>query len=158
MLNTIEFINIKNKFLDFYEDSKKVESIQDKFDIWKEKYDFAAVPPTEERLAMRVSKEVASGLSDYQYITNKEEWYKECNDSHSEIVTGILPYVKEETSEVLFKFTMGSGTTDHEREAYYVAWKLFDRFLKQGFSLSELARISQEESKNFVEEHVEKLL
>lgn len=281
MKNTIEFISLKNKFLDFYEESKKVASIQDKFNLWKEKYGFAAVPPTEEGqkiafdmftksydkyensigkiksfevneekvysvlekvketlncseivefsvlyfvgffennafvapngdklvlclpiendtselyddmilahelthivhykiqkstaswirplsflileegLAMRVSKEVVSGLSDYQYITNKEEWYKECTDSHSEIVKGILPYVTEESSEVLFNFTMGAGTTNHEREAYYVAWKIYDRFLKQGFSLSELARISQEESKSFVEEHVKKIM
>lgn len=60
--------------------------------------------------------------------------------------------------EVVFNFTIGSGTTNHEREAYYVAWKIYDRFLKQGFSLSELARISQEESKGFVEEHVKKLI
>lgn len=277
MVNNIEFISLKNKFLAFYEASKTVDTVQDKFKIWKEKYGFAAVPPTddgqkrafelfetayanyeesierikrfevdedkiyrllenvketlnysdsvsfsviyfvgffegnafvapngdklalcfpiendnsnlydemllahelthiihhkirksnaqwlrplaclilEEGLAMKVSQAVVPGLSDHQYISSKKEWYKACRDKHRDILKGILPYVKEETSEVLFQFTMGLGTTNHEREAYYAAWALFDRLLEQGFCLSDLARISQETSKIFVEEHI----
>ncbi|MDO4814714.1 MAG: hypothetical protein Q3988_06400 [Gemella sp.] len=281
MVNEIEFINLKNKFLDFYEESTKVDSIQDKFNIWKEKYNFAAIPPTEEGqkiafnmfeksygkyekcidkiksfevdeekvnrilekvketlncsesvdlsviyfvgffegnafvapsgnklalclpiendnselydemilahelthivhykvqkseatwlrplsfllleegLAMRVSKEVVPGMTEYQYVSSKEEWWNECEEESSKIIEGLLPYVKEEISEILFKFTMGAGTTNREREAYYVAWNLFDKLLEQGFSLEELARISKEASKEFVEKQVKLLI
>lgn len=45
MKDNIEFINLASKFLNFYEEAKTTTNIQEKFKLWQQHYNFAAVPP-----------------------------------------------------------------------------------------------------------------
>lgn len=104
-----------------------------------------------EGLAMKVCEKIAFGLEDYQYLTDNKAWFESCKKSHTNIMRGIQPYLDNDDSETIFKFTMGHGTTNHIRKAYYVGWQLFDTLLSNGFSLEKIANIKAKDLVNFVD-------
>lgn len=99
----------------------------------------------EEGLATRVSKFLVPGEADERYIEHKENWLTSCIGKKEEIFKGILPYLEDDSSETVYKFTIGKGVTNHEREAYYAGWEMVDTLLKQGVSFNELARIKEKD-------------
>ncbi|MGX4687367.1 hypothetical protein JNUCC83_10905 [Vagococcus sp. JNUCC 83] len=48
--STIELVNLVPKFVTFLEKSKKIQTMDGKWELWKTEYNFAAIPPTEEAL------------------------------------------------------------------------------------------------------------
>ncbi|MEK3800825.1 hypothetical protein MHI18_21740 [Peribacillus sp. FSL H8-0477] len=99
----------------------------------------------EEGLATRVSKFLVPGEEDERYIEHKKDWLTSCMGKKEEIFKGIFPYLDDDSSETVYKFTIGKGTTNQEREAYYVGWELVNTLLKQGVSFKELARIEEKD-------------
>jgi hypothetical protein len=97
----------------------------------------------QEGLAAHVSKYLVPGEPDERYIEFSENWLKSCEDMKTEILKGIYPYLESSASEVVFKFTIGNGTTNHEREAYFVGWEIVKKLLEEGMSFNELAMINE---------------
>ncbi|GGJ53667.1 hypothetical protein GCM10008938_44640 [Deinococcus roseus] len=114
----------------------------------------------EEGLATRVSQQLFPGQPETRYIEMQQSpgWLARCREQSAEIFAGILPFLSEDQSEVVFQFTMGQGTTALEREAYFVGWELVGRLLQDGRSFAELARIPAEDLPRFVRTHLQKLL
>lgn len=75
----------------------------------------------QEGLAMKVSQKLVEGLEEYSYVSHDQTWFESIKNSRDEIISGIQPYIKDDKSETIFKFTMGLGTTNHIREAYFAA-------------------------------------
>lgn len=108
----------------------------------------------QEGLAMKVSQALVEISEPHTYLTQDKGWYQECLPLKQEIVEGLAPYIADRESETLLRFTMGEGTTQHQREAYIVAWFLFETLLARGWSLADLARISTSQSVPFVTEYL----
>jgi len=56
------------------------------------------------------------------------------------------------------RFTMGSGTTGLEREAYYVGWLVVEYLLRHHLSFADIARIRENEMPGRVADAVDHLL
>ena len=96
-----------------------------------------------EGLAMQVSKHFFPGKPAEAYTEYARGWLEDCRNNSESIVKGILPYIEESSSEKVYQFTMGQGTTGNEREAYFVGWMLVDELLQEGMSFEEIARIKE---------------
>lgn len=112
----------------------------------------------QEGLATQVSKYLFPGLSDEQYIEYKKGWLKSCLANRDKMIKGIIPYLEESSSETVTKFTFGSGTTNHDREAYFVGWELVRYLLEHGTTFNEIAGIQEAETTEYVKETCLKLL
>ncbi|CAM3066867.1 hypothetical protein FITA111629_01485 [Filibacter tadaridae] len=97
----------------------------------------------QEGLATQVSKFVVPGEPDELYIEHKKGWFQSCKKHRSEIFTGITPFLNESSSEIVTKFTFGNGTTNHEREAYFVGWEVVQSLLEKGVTFKEIAVIKE---------------
>jgi uncharacterized protein YjaZ len=111
-----------------------------------------------EGLATQVSKAIVQGEADELYIENESNWLKSCEAKREEIINGIFPYLEESSSETVYKFTIGNGTTNHEREAYYVGWEFVKLFLEEGVIFEDLAKIKEEDIPTFLINNLEKLV
>ncbi|CAM3812626.1 hypothetical protein [Mesobacillus thioparans] len=92
----------------------------------------------QEGLATRVSQFLVPGHPDELYIEHKKGWLQSCKENRREILRGINPYLAESSSEAVTRFTFGNGTTNHDREAYYVGWEMVYFLLAQGVNLRKL--------------------
>lgn len=106
----------------------------------------------QEGLATRVSQYVVPGKHDEQYIEFTKGWLKSCEAMKKEIIEGIFPYLDDSSSEAITKFTFGTGTTDNERELYFVGWELVKILQKQGITFEEIASIQETAIPNYLRE------
>ena len=106
----------------------------------------------QEGLAMQVSKFLVPGEPIELYIEHSEGWLTSCYEKKSDIITGILPYLEDSSSEAVTMFTFGSGTTNREREAYFVGWEIVQYLLTEGVTFKEIARIQQKDIPNYLRE------
>ena len=96
-----------------------------------------------EGLATQLSKHLVLGHRDEDYIEHEAGWLQDCYQGVEQILGGIKPYLKECSSERVFQFTMGTGTTGKVREGYFAGWKLVGDMLKDGWSFAQIARIKE---------------
>lgn len=120
---------------------------------WTRKLSFAIL---QEGLAMKTSQCIVPGLSEYNYLASDEKWFNECMKLKGKIIDGIISYLDSEDGEILFKFTIGEGTTKNVRELYIVAWVLFSKLLDSGFTLQKLANVIESDSVDLVNEYLSK--
>ena len=97
-----------------------------------------------EGLAMQLSKHLLPEFDDSQYIEHKKGWFQQCKSDEKDIIQGIIPYLNESSSEIIFRFSIGTGTTGQTREAYFVGWILIENMLKNGWSFADIAQIKEE--------------
>ncbi|WP_166805899.1 hypothetical protein, partial [Jeotgalibacillus sp. R-1-5s-1] len=71
---------------------------------------------------------------------------------------GIIPYLDDSSSELITRFTFGTGTTNHEREGYFVGWELVNLLLEEGITLEEIAAIKEEDMPDYIKEVYPRLL
>ncbi|QPC45861.1 hypothetical protein [Mangrovibacillus cuniculi] len=112
----------------------------------------------QEGLAMHVSKQLVPGKEEESYTEFTKGWLASCKASREEIFKGILPYLEDSSSETVFRFTMGLGTTNHEREAYFVGWEMVNYLLGRGTTLEEIACIREDKMINYVRNIHKKML
>ncbi|MUV38814.1 hypothetical protein JNUCC1_02685 [Lentibacillus sp. JNUCC-1] len=112
----------------------------------------------QEGLATQVSKYIIPGKEDKYYIEHKDGWFESCNSKRNDILKGILPYLEDSTSESLFKFTFGMGTTDTEREAYFAGWEIVNGLLEEGVTFREIASVQEDEMPDYLLEKYPMLL
>jgi len=106
----------------------------------------------QEGLAAHMSKEIVPDQQDAAYIEYKAGWLQECHAYRNQIIKGIIPFLQQSSSEVVTKFTIGKGTTNHEREAYYVGWVLVQNLLARGSTFKEIAHIQEQDLAQLVKE------
>jgi len=66
----------------------------------------------------------------------------------------MLPHLSDSASEQVARFTIGTGTTGLEREAYYAGWVVVGHLMHRGYTLAELARIPESRIPEVVEEAI----
>lgn len=104
----------------------------------------------QEGLATQVSKFLVPGYPDELYLEHKKGWLQSCKEHRREIINGIFPFLEDSSSSAVTKFTFGNGTTNHEREAYYVGWELVNFLLVQGVTFKEMARINEKDIPDYI--------
>ena len=107
---------------------------------------------------MHTSKIIIPNHQDSHYTDFEKGWLNSCEKDIKLILKGIRPYLKESSSEMVAKFTIGLGENNHRREAYYIGWVLVDHILKQGFSLEHIASLSEETLLPFVTQNLSLLI
>jgi hypothetical protein len=112
----------------------------------------------QEGLAMHVTKAVAPGRDDRAYIEHSPGWYDAGMAGAGAILEGLLPELDKSDSDTVFRFTMGSGATGLEREAYLAGWLVVGEWLTRGQSLAEIARIPADAMSGVVRETMLALL
>lgn len=111
-----------------------------------------------EGLAMRVTQALFPDLPGESFVEHRPGWLAEAESRREEILRGILPALRARDSETVMRFTMGRGATGIEREAYYAGWIVLDHLLQRGWTLADLARLSEEEIPGVVETAIRELL
>lgn len=106
----------------------------------------------QEGLATQVSKYIVQNEPDEAYIEHRNGWLNECKLHRTDIVKGIIPYLEDSSSEAVHQFTFGNGTTNLEREAYFVGWEVVRYLLEQGVSFKQIASIQEEDIPNYLRE------
>lgn len=104
----------------------------------------------QEGLATQVSKCLVPGHPDELYIEHKEGWLRSCKEKRAEIITQIYPFLDHDSSEAVTRFTFGNGTTNHEREAYYVGWELVHFLLDEGVTFKEMASVQEKDIPDYL--------
>ncbi|MBR7552693.1 DUF2268 domain-containing putative Zn-dependent protease [Allobacillus sp. GCM10007491] len=104
----------------------------------------------QEGLATHVSKKLVPGKEDRVYIEHEEGWLASCRVKKSEMIHGIRPYLNDDSSETVYKFTMGTGSTNTEREAYYVGWEIVKALFVEGYTFEEIASVKVSELPNWL--------
>lgn len=112
----------------------------------------------QEGLAMQVSKRLIPKRADEAYTEYTAGWLQSCHAHRESILKGIMPFLSQETNEVVEQFTFGKGTTGHEREAYYVGWEVVGALLAEGVSFRDIAALREEDLPQSVEEVILSLL
>lgn len=93
----------------------------------------------EEGMAMRAVQALRPGRPTSDYV-GEAAWLAAALAHRREIVRAIAPLLDRRDSETVFKFTMGTGATGREREAYVAGWLAVGSLLAQGWTLARLAR------------------
>ena len=106
----------------------------------------------QEGLATQVSRFLVPGETTELYIEHTKGWLKSCYENKSNIIMGILPYLEDSSSEVVTMFTFGNGTTNREREAYFVGWEFVQYLLGEGVTFKEMAYIQEKDITNYLRE------
>lgn len=108
----------------------------------------------QEGLATQLSKYLVPGYKDEVYVEHQEGWLQECRKDVKQILQGIKPCLQERSTERVFQFTMGAGTTGKAREGYFAGWKLIGDMLEDGWSFSDIARIREEDMVNILVKYI----
>ena len=101
---------------------------------------------------------VVPGRPDEDYIEYTPGWLQSAQSNKRKIMSGIVPYLNDSSSETVMKFTFGEGTTNHEREAYFVGWEFVKTCLDEGVNFEELAGIKEKDIPNYVMEKMGKVM
>lgn len=112
----------------------------------------------QEGLATHVSKQLIPGHKEKEYIEISHGWLKSCYKNKKEIIKNIIPYLEDSEPESVMKFTMGNGSTNHHREAYFVGWLFVKLLLQQGMSIEEIAHIQEDEIPQYISQNYKDLL
>jgi hypothetical protein len=111
-----------------------------------------------EGLASRAAQALLPGREDAAYLEHRPGWFAEAAGRREAILRGIAPALHARDSETVMRFTMGTGTTGVEREAYYAGWLVVGDLLERGWTLAELARVHEDEIPALVEQSIARLL
>ncbi|MFN2458608.1 MAG: DUF2268 domain-containing putative Zn-dependent protease, partial [Chitinophagaceae bacterium] len=98
-----------------------------------------------EGLAMKATEKLIPGLKPEVYThAHSDTWLSEADKHQIDILKGIQKHLNDSSSEVTSKFLFGNGTTGTPREAYYAGWIIVGYLEKQGMTLANLVKLSQD--------------
>jgi hypothetical protein len=104
-----------------------------------------------EGLAARAAEALHPGRPAAAYLEHRPGWFAAAESRGDDILRGILPHLRASDSPTVMQFTMGTGTTGTEREAYYAGWRVVGHLLRNGYTFPQLARIPEAEAPALVE-------
>lgn len=111
-----------------------------------------------EGLAARATEALHPGRAAAAYLEHRPGWMAAAESRGDEILRGILPHLGSSDSPTVMRFTMGTGTTGTEREAYYAGWRVIGHLLRRGYTFPQLARIPESEAPALVESAIREIL
>jgi uncharacterized protein YjaZ len=111
-----------------------------------------------EGVSLHVTRKLFPNASDADVAEHTKGWLQAADEKRREILRGILPALTSDKSEDVMRFTMGTGTTGLEREAYYAGWVIVGEWLREGMTLADVARIPEKETPQRVAATIERLL
>ena len=111
-----------------------------------------------EGLSVHATREVAPGLPEQDYVEYSPGWWDSAQRQKQAILAGILPALAESNPETVFRYTMGSGTTGLEREAYAAGYWVVEQLRSDGMSLAEIARVPEAEMPALARRAIERLI
>jgi hypothetical protein len=111
-----------------------------------------------EGLAARAAEALHPGCPAAAYLEHRPGWMAAADQQGDGILRGILPHLRASDSPTVMQFTMGTGTTGTEREAYYAGWRVVGHLLRRGYTFPQLARISEADAPALVETALRELL
>lgn len=79
------------------------------------------------------------------FVEHRPGWFAEAEARETAILHGLRHHLKDSSSDQVMRFTMGTGTTGLEREAYYAGWVVVGHLLEHGWDLPELVRVPEDE-------------
>lgn len=98
----------------------------------------------QEGLAMRTARALQPDAPERLFLAeHRPGWIDEAMAKTPAILNGIRPVLASKDSQTVFRFTVGTGATGTEREAYVAGWLVVGHWLKQGRTLAEIARIPE---------------
>jgi uncharacterized protein YjaZ len=112
----------------------------------------------QEGLAMHVVQAVAPGRNVREYVEHEAGWYDAAMAKSDAILRGLLPDLGKSDSPTVFRYTMGTGTTGTQREAYVAGWLVVDELLKEGKSLRDIARVPSADMAGLLQSTIERML
>lgn len=112
----------------------------------------------QEGLAMHVAREVTPGHPDAAYVEYSPGWWASVQPRKAEILKGVVPALSAKDGETVFRFTMGTGPTGMQREAYAAGWFVIDHLRGKGMTLAQIARIAEAEMPATVQRAIEEML
>ncbi|MCK6427931.1 MAG: hypothetical protein L6Q72_02420 [Burkholderiaceae bacterium] len=112
----------------------------------------------QEGLAMHATRALVPGRHERSYVEHTPGWYEAAMAKAPQILAGILRELQRSDSETVSRFTVGSGTTGIEREAYVAGWLVIGELLGQGRTFPELARVPSTQMATLVRTTIERLL
>ena len=112
----------------------------------------------QEGLAMHVAQIVSPGRDVRAYVEHKEGWYDAAMAKSDAILRGLLPELEKADSPTVFRYTMGTGTTGLEREAYVAGWLVVGELIEEGKSFPEIARVPSADMPRLVRATIERIL
>lgn len=118
-----------------------------------------AMTMMQEGLAIWTSRAVFPDFPEYQYAAwQKPGWLEQCREGERGILAGIRPHLAESSNEALMKFLFGPGPTGLDREAYYAGYRVVGGLLEKGYSLAQLARMTEPEFTPVIDRMIAELL
>jgi uncharacterized protein YjaZ len=111
-----------------------------------------------EGLAARATEALHPGRPAAAYLEHRPGWMAAAESHGDEILRGILPHLRDADAQTVMRFTMGTGTTGTEREAYYAGWRVVGHLLRRGYTFPQLARIPEAEAPALVETAIREML
>ena len=112
----------------------------------------------QEGLAMHVAQTVTPGRDVRAYIEHKPGWYDAAMAKSDAILRGLLPELDKSDSPTVFRYTMGTGNTGTEREAYVAGWLVVGELLKEDRSFPDIARVASRDMPTLVRTTIERML
>jgi hypothetical protein len=111
-----------------------------------------------EGLAARATEALHPGRPAAAYLEHRPGWLAAADSRGDDILRGILPHLRESDAQTVMRFTMGTGTTGTEREAYYAGWRVVGHLLQRGYTFPQLARIPESDAPALVEAAIREML
>lgn len=99
----------------------------------------------QEGIAMHAVAALLPGRAPADYVEHRPGWFADASPRTAEILRGLLPELESKDGETVFRFTMGTGTTGLDREAYLAGWVVVGDLLRQGRTLADIARVPSSE-------------
>ncbi|HEX6372952.1 MAG TPA: hypothetical protein VF006_28775 [Longimicrobium sp.] len=111
-----------------------------------------------EGLAARATEALHPGRPAAAYLEHRPGWFAAAESHSADILRGILPHLRASDSPAVMRFTMGTGSTGTEREAYFAGWLVIGHLLENGYTFPQLARIPESEAPALVEAAIREML
>jgi hypothetical protein len=98
-----------------------------------------------EGLAMRATQHILPGRPDAEYTEYSKGWLAKADKKRRAILKDVKDRVNSDQDADIMNFTMGTGPSGIEREAYYAGWVVVGYWLRQGRTFSQIARIPEKD-------------
>lgn len=102
----------------------------------------------QEGLAMRVTQHFYPDRPAKSFVEMPSEpgWLVRSNRLEPEILCDVKAALRSDKSSDVMRFTMGTGPSGIDREAYYAGWKVVGYWLSHGLTYADIARIPEAEA------------
>lgn len=98
-----------------------------------------------EGIAMHTTRALFPEVVDERHLGGGEGWAEACHAGVGQILQALPEFLEAQGAEVRNRFTLGEGVSGLNREAYCAGWHLVGRLLEGGWTLAELARLTESE-------------